>query len=373
MKKNKKSKNYYSYSNILKYGCKTNVVFGERRNGKTFGALRLIIEEIKKGFNFVYIRRKSSYSVRSKIKNLFEEHNDFCIEELGSIIFYNPLEKTYYINTDNGKKLVGYVATIEQAMEYKGSYFSNVSIIYFDEFIDYSYFEDEKKRYVNLIKTITSNHKNITIILNANSVTRYCPYFELFGIDTNKLKKGSIATIKHKNGATIAVEYTKERVTENGEQKHDLYIGFDNNSSINMIIRGEWETNDVEIKNIDGYGWNVKNRFLVPVYITSLGNCYELSLYTNTIPIAFVRKVNTQNGIVNEKIKLNLSQDNSILLSYKTGSYVPIIKNINSEFITENIKKRLEIFKNCIISGRIIFDTLITGTEFLIAYKKLGG
>ena len=126
MRKNKKTKNYYSYDKILSYGCKINVVYGERRNGKTYGALNILIDGVENGGNFVYVRRRATYAVKSKIQDLFCNHQETALKKLNSEIKYNSVDKQYYIEDDGGKKVIGYSATIEQAMDYKGSYFKNI-------------------------------------------------------------------------------------------------------------------------------------------------------------------------------------------------------------------------------------------------------
>ena len=58
--KNTKELKYYSYDKILAKNCKYSIIFGERSNGKTFGALKIALENfIKSGYveQSAYIRR----------------------------------------------------------------------------------------------------------------------------------------------------------------------------------------------------------------------------------------------------------------------------------------------------------------------------
>lgn len=359
---------WYSYDRLLSYNCKYNVAFGLRRNGKTYDAKKRIVDTIAEGKYFTYIRRKHKHIIKSKMVDLFADMEDYCIEKLGSYIFYEP-SVGFYIETDKDtRKVVGGTASIEFAMDYKGVTYKS-KLVYFDEFIDYSYYDDEKKRFLNLMKTITSNRDDVVILMSANSIAKKCPYFELFGVDVQKFRKGSIATIKHKNGATVAIEYCKKRVDDLGEVKQDHYIGFDNDGTVNMIMHGDWEYDEFATKNIDGIGWSFTRRF-VPVYYNALGRVYEITLYTNTkFPIAFVRTINTQNGVVKRDVKYSIVSNESTQLIYSNGQYVPSFKRVSKKFFDDKTVALMDCFKECVLCGRVVFDTVETGTEFTAIYR----
>ena len=44
-KMEKTESKYYSLSNILKYECDYNIIFGERSNGKTYALLEYIVKQ----------------------------------------------------------------------------------------------------------------------------------------------------------------------------------------------------------------------------------------------------------------------------------------------------------------------------------------
>ena len=79
-------------------------------------------------------------------------------------------------------------------------------------------------------------------------------------------------------------------------------------------------------------------------------------------PVAFVRKINTQKGLVRQDIKYNLSVDGSVVLTNKNG-YVPIYFKING-LVDEQTRKYWEIFKMCFDAKRVIFDNMESGSDF---------
>ena len=251
-------------------------------------------------------------------------------------------------------------------MSEKGVSFEKVTTILFDEFVDLDYFDNEIERFLNIISTVTRNRENIEIFMCGNTISKGCPYFEMFGIDINKIKRGMTYRITHDMGVSVALYYTKTKVSAIGEtHKNHKYLGFDNNESVRMILYGDWESKKVETKSIDGFGWN-SDRILIPCYISAVKQTYELSLLNYNkckIPILFVRKPNTQEGRVSSKIKYNISSDMSLSLVNKNG-IVPTLSRVNT-FIDEGTRKMIEIAFECINCGRVIFTDNLTGTEFL--------
>lgn len=370
MRKSKKlqTTEYYSLDRILQHPSSYYMIIGERSNGKTYSVKKRIIEKIKEGGEFVYLRRLHRYIVRKKMYKVFDDIQNIAEKELGTTINYST-ENGFYIVKDKEQKNVGYVTSLEDGMTEKGISFHNVKIILFDEFIDETYSDIEIDRFLNLISTICREREDIEIYMLGNTISRYCPYFDLFGIDIKKIRQGNIYRFKHSSGVTCSLEYCKNKVQQIGKDKTNKYTGFDNNKTVDMIMYGEWEYKDSNIRNVDGIGWS-SQRTLVPAYVTALGLCYEISIYTHSnFPISFVRKPNTQNGLVKDRIKYNLSYDNSVLLNSKKG-VVPKFSRV-STFFDENTLEQIKILDECIRTSRIVFDSYETGTEFLKAYEKI--
>lgn len=365
------TRDWYSSDRLLSYGCSTNAVIGQRRNGKTYEIKNKFLEyyENDNDWFFIYIRQLHTQVAYTKVRSLFDDMKERCIEVFGGQIQYSPI-KGFFVQTEECEKIIGRVASVEKCMDSKGVVFPPKCFIYFDEFINDTYFKDETRRYMNVIKSITSVSKQSIIFLSANTISRYCPYFDLWGIDIKKLKKGCIGVAKHKKGATVAVEYSKTRIEldDLGNVK-DKYIGFDENETVNMMLYGDWQSDHENVKTVDGIGWSCKNRKLMPFYVTSLRNVYEITMYKQKYPIMFIRKINTQNGIVRDEIKYNLSHDNTVELLKNDGTYVPKFNKISKVFFSDIIYEKIMILKECLSVGRCIFDTVESGTEFKVAFN----
>lgn len=332
----------------------------------------MIISEIEKGNMFFYMRRRHNQIVRTKMQRLFEDISDECEKRIGDYLKYSHDHGFYYVK-DDIEKSCGFAGAVEDAYLLKGLDYSKVTIVLFDEFIDYEYMDDEISKYLNLISTITRARQNVTIFCLGNTIknVKYSPYFQLFGIDTNKIKPGQRAFIKHTNGATVAVERTVSKSdNKNTYEKKNKYVGFDDNNSVKMILFGENEVDKINTKSIDGVSWNCY-RYLMPIYITYMQEVFEITLNTDKakLPISFIRKINTQNGEVNKNIKYNLSGDNSIELFNKYG-FVPIINKVNS-LVDEKTLNRWNIFLQTIEVGRVVYDNAITGTEMKEIFKTI--
>ena len=338
-----------------------------RSNGKTYAVKERILEHIKNGNKFMYIRRRHNYVTRSKMVKLFSDISDKCEKYFGDYFRYST-EKGFYYNDGKDEKIVGYCTSVEDAYTIKSIPYNDVTIILFDEFMDIEYMEDEISKFLHAISTIVRERTNVEIFMLANTVSKYCPYFDLFKVDSRKLKQGSIAYLKHKNGASVAIEYCKNKVDKIGETKKHKYLGFDQNQTVDMILYGEWEYAVSNIKDVDGISWNSSRR-LIPAYLTALNRVYEMSISNTRFPVVFVRKVNTQDGKVNERIKYNLSYDKTVLLSNKNG-VVPCFGKVCT-FLDDGVLNDIKIVAKCYDAKRIVFDTQETGTEFIQAFVKM--
>ena len=309
--------------------------------------------------------------VNAKMKDLWAEHSKWCEENLGSIIMYDGSGQ-FYIECEE-RKTVGYKTCVEDAYIDKGQTFGmkkKVTIL-FDEFLDTSYMEEEIRYFQQMIGNIVRNEEvqEVEIFMLGNTVAKYCPYFEFFGIDITKVKQGDIGTIRCPEGGTVAFEYCKSKVQDLSKKKTSEYFGF-NNATSKMILHGTWEYDDCNTKEIDGISWK-DNRRLCRAYITALKNVYEISFYDNKDPVAFVRTVNTQHGIVNKRIKYNVSFDNSLQLYYSNDTIVPKYRKISPKFMTEDVILDLEVLSECIRCGRVVYQSIEIGTEFKTAFEGI--
>lgn len=367
MAKRKQTTQWQTTERVKLFPAAYYVMIGQRGNGKTYSVKKEIIDRVKKGDKFFYLRRKHTHITRSKMAEYFENVSQYAIKELGDYIKYST-DKGFYINVENEDVNVGYVGSIEDSFDLKGLDFEKVKIIFFDEFMDYTYFQDEIRRFMHIISTIVRDRKDVDIFLAGNTISQESPYLKLFGVDMKKLHQGDLKHIIHQRGATITIEYCAEKVDEIGGFKTHKYLGFDNDMTANMILFGEWEYKTTNIKNIDGIGWSSQRR-MIPLYISYMENVYELSLSKTQIPVAFVRQINTQDGKVRQNIKYHITYDRTLSLSTKQN-IVPSFTNI-SYFIDTNTKEDMKIFIECMKSTRVVYDSYKTGTEFSVAFKEI--
>lgn len=170
---------YYDYSRILTYNAFLNILIGERGVGKTYGASKLVVKKaIQKGEQFAYIRRYKT-ELKKSVPKFFEalnENNEFPNHSL-----YTK-GNTFYLDDEP----IGYAMSLSTAQSLKGTNFSKVKYIIFDEFIiekgQQHYLSNEVENFLGLLETI-ARMRDIKVFLLANAVTTVNPYFLFFNID----------------------------------------------------------------------------------------------------------------------------------------------------------------------------------------------
>lgn len=366
------SKNWYDIQSLIdKYPqSKFYMVFGERKNGKTYSAKKVILNCINEGRTFMYVRRTHKMITRRKAGKLFDDMQDYCVQHFGGKISYSNSSLSYELTIDEqNPTTVGYVTSIEDAFDDKGIPYNSVKYILFDEFIDYWYLQQEIELFLHTLANIIrdEDRQGVKIIMLGNTIDQTCPYFDYFGINPRKIKQGQQYYFVNPKGGRIAVEYTKTRVSDVVDDKGSAYFGFGSIES-DMILSGTWEAQNCETKAIDDLSWSA-NRKLIPIYITAQGHCFEMS-YTNTkFPALFVRCPNIQNCIVGKSIKFNLAFDGMKLYT-SNGDIVPSFK-CKSKWLGEGVLTELDIVNECLFSGRTVFENEYVGTVFQKVWKVL--
>lgn len=119
---------YYNYDKILSYNALINILIGEGGVGKTFGATKFIVKRFKKfDEQFAYIRRYKK-EVNYAVPKFFDAMIDKKVFPQDNL--YNK-GRTFYCND----QICGYAMELSTAQDLKGSEFSKVKNIVFDEFI----------------------------------------------------------------------------------------------------------------------------------------------------------------------------------------------------------------------------------------------
>lgn len=379
MGKKKYTTEYFDIKPIMaKYpDCTYYLAWGQRSDGKTYTGKTVLVEQseliepidYEHGEKFIYLRRLHQHITRKNMLKEFDDVMEKFEKRFGEPVAYDSQIGFYLLNS---KQVIGYAMAIEDAYLQKSIPIVGIKYIIFDEFIDYYYMENEIPLFLHTIKNICRPPNNVkAILMFGNTVNKFSPYFDLFKLDPKKMNMGECYYFKHKLGVSGVAIHTPIKVDDIvSKSKTDKYIGFDDNESVDMIMFGEWEYNHTNTKGIDGITWNC-NRHRVNLYVTGGNDVYELSLYMDSkLPILFVRKVNTQQGKVKESIYYNLSYDNSVILMNKKG-FVPIIAKVNS-LVDTNTLKQWDYVCDCYNAGRVVYDTIETGSNFMYIFDKVG-
>lgn len=212
--------NWYSLDKVLTYNALFNLIVGPRSIGKTFALKSYLLKKfLKKGTQFIYLRRKDSevkeldkesFFNMDLFNDVFENYNLISQETTSrgytSFIFsctnYLPPKGKKYHEMKifsnkvilNGK-IVCYMKSISTYLKMKGSEYDNVYDILYDEaLIDYSednratrqdYLHDELEKLFKIMSSVFRNRKNCHVYLLGNPSTPnnpYMNYFELYDI-----------------------------------------------------------------------------------------------------------------------------------------------------------------------------------------------
>lgn len=365
------TKNWYSLDRIRSYDTAYRIIFGERKNGKTYAAKRAMVECAVEGRQFMYVRRRHSMITYRKMLKLFDDMEDYCVEKLGSVVNYNIRGEFYITDTEGNQTVIGYTTSIEDAYDDKGIPFNKVKLVVFDEFIDYTYMEDEIALFIHTIANIVRDEERqeVEIIMLGNTIRKHCPYFEYFGINVNKLRKGDVAVITGPNGGTAVVEYTRTRSSSGDKVKKSKYFGFGGGES-DMVLHGAWEYKACNTTGLDGVTWSA-HRTRVHAYVSALEAVYEMSFYLGGYsPILFVRTINTQNGVVSKYCRVHLTYDNSLSLVTHAGVILPTFRHVN-KYVDKNVTSELKMAYECLAGGRVVFQNEQIGTEFTKIFPEI--
>lgn len=237
---------YYDITKLKKKfpNCEIYMIYGEKSNGKTFSInLQVILENyFTTGKQGAYIRRwtedimgaapASMYnSIWNKIKNDHPEYK--------GIIYYR---KAWYLVKQDDKRESRpfcYAFSIGSVDHTNGSAFPDITSIFFDEFATRGQYQpDEIAKFQVLLSNIIRDRGDVTIYMAANTVNKFCPYFQQIGFKPDSLKQGDSVCLKI--GKTrYAIEYAKS--TEGGKPS-DKY--FAPSKTVSMITKGAWEMAD---------------------------------------------------------------------------------------------------------------------------------
>lgn len=191
---------FYNFTNVLSYNALFNFILGERGVGKTYGALKFVINRfIKSGEQFVYLRRYKS-ELKKSVPHLFDaivQNEEFPDNNL----FVKG--DTMYIDG----KVAGYAIALSTSNILKSTSFSKVKTIIYDEFLidrgTYHYLSNEIISFLDLYETI-ARLREVRVLFLGNAISQANPYFTYF--DLHLPYNSTFATFRD---GLIVVNYIK--------------------------------------------------------------------------------------------------------------------------------------------------------------------
>ena len=250
---------YYSMKKLLNTGARYLIAFGERSNGKTYQAQEYAIQKfIRSGEQTAVLRReKEDFKAKRAAQywdNLvFNGEGVNRIKELtkgkySTITYYSGRWYLAYFDEELNKYInapdpFAYAFALSDMEHEKGNSYGKITTVIFDEFMTRKgYLTDEFILFMNTLSTIIRQRDNVRIIMCANTISKFCPYFDEMGLThVRQMKRGCIEIYNYGDtGLKVAVEYCD---SPNTFKPSDVYFAF-NNPKLKMITgKGEniWE------------------------------------------------------------------------------------------------------------------------------------
>ena len=239
-------KQYYDISRILDTKAQYMILLGQRANGKSYQAKKTVIDNAyHNDRKFVYLRRYKADIKTKAVESYFEDmpfskltkgEYEGVIAWNGRLYFSQLNEKGEHVKA----KEIGWYCALNEYERYKSQTFVDCDYIIYEEFItDSVYITDEPRQLQQFVSTV-ARHRQLTVILVGNTLSRVCPYFHEWCLEgVLKQKQGTIEIYHHHVGEDvidIAVEYCA-----NANFDNKMFFG----QTSKQIVSGEWDTTDV--------------------------------------------------------------------------------------------------------------------------------
>ena len=226
-------------------------VFGGRGVGKTYGALKYVLDN---NIHFFYLRRLQTQidEIKKPTKNPFNKINS----DLGYSVEVKPDGKTSINFVQNGL-IVGSGAALSTIANIRGFDGSDIDIIIFDEFIpekQESPIRGEADALFNAYETINRNREllgkppvKLLCLANANAID--CPVFIALQLvlKVEKMKRNKIKVLKV--GRDITLVNMEDSPIAEQKQNTILYRVTQNTDFAKMALNNDFSYNDFD--NID--------------------------------------------------------------------------------------------------------------------------
>ena len=272
---NKPTTQYYDRTEIDQTNATYRMIIGQRSNGKTYSVLKTILEDyLTEGKRACYIRRYAEEITPKNIQLLFSQDKLIeLIKELSdghyNSTFYraNCFYLAYYseegecISKDKTPFCITRAVNTWETS--KGQDAGEISTVCYDEFMTRTgYLKDEFVCFCNLLSSVIRDRTNVIIYMLANSVNKYCPYFEEMGLtDVDKMAQGEVRVYTYgTSDLKVAVEYCAQALAT--KKTSSKYFAFEN-ARLDMIKNGAWEIKQYPRCPYPLYDEDVKYRFYI--------------------------------------------------------------------------------------------------------------
>ena len=256
-----------------KFGARIRIIMGQRSNGKTYQVLKKIYEAHKERGEFAYyVRRWLDDLKGDKIESLF----------------YNFDPDVKYLRhtfRDDAGVVAGTVA-LTQSEHFKGTVVPReCKIIFLDEmFPENREIADEFAKWQSIVSTIIRDRDDVIIYMVGNTIRRTSTYFDHYGIDPRRLKKGEINLIESKQRDGSTVKIAVEWCQKNYHVARNSNYYFVDTSEENMLIDGDFESRfhwTAKFKNVELAQWNRAAK--IPIGVEHNGVYYEFRFYNSVM------------------------------------------------------------------------------------------
>lgn len=248
----KQLQKYYDIEPLWSKNYTYAMAIGMRSNGKTYAALKKCLElYAQTGDQFAVIRTWADDFKGKGGVTLFDPLiNNGVIDDLFNGEYTTVIYKSerWYLASfdDKGKAVLApepfaWAFPLTTYIHDKGSSYPKIKNVIYDEFMIDGYLpEGIVDTFFNCLSTIIRDKDDVKIIMIANTVNIYSPFFDAFGIDARKLVQGEIAEYRYADNPhlVVGVEFCDPVYRT---EKQNKYFAFGRSSTSDMITTGKWQ------------------------------------------------------------------------------------------------------------------------------------
>lgn len=228
-------------NDMMSYNKRYNMIVSNRSYGKTYWVLKRAIRNyLKKGEEFIYLRRNMVEIDSDKISNLFSKVS--TDKEFRNTVILRVVGKRCQISRDIDPEIeesernwitFGYIMALTQASNFKSIDYPKVSMIVFEEFLieEYGgrrYLPNEPKKLKDLYVTVARERTTVKVYMLANSLSMNNPYFNYWKIYPYSEKiefytKGDVLLCYPNESASAHQEFMLDLYDSDGTDEYSQY------------------------------------------------------------------------------------------------------------------------------------------------------